>query len=257
MDTNYCCSLLLLDTVTDVGYPVNTLWIENTFRHLFRRKSLLGDHHYFDPKHFPVAAELEEAFPDILKEVRRLLLRYERFPNFQDISPHQSFLSSDERWKMFFLKGVGVRLDRNAEELPAIMAVLDRHPEIISGYLSILGPWKMLSPHEGPWSGVLRMHLGIIIPDIDACTMIVDGEPRHWEQGKIMVFDDTYMHSAVNETDGLRIILMMDQIKPLPWFWDKINRLIIFAARHMDYIKIPLRRHQLWEKDFYRTPDDQ
>ncbi len=234
---------------------MNTFWIENTFRQLFRRKCLLGDHHYFNSKDFPVSADLEEAFPEILHEVRCLLVRYEDFPNFQDISPHQDFLSNDHRWKMFFLKGIGIRIDRNAEELPATMEILDRHPEVISGYLSILGPWKMLSPHEGPWSGVLRMHLGIIIPDLNACRMIVNGEHQHWEPGQVMVLDDTYMHSAVNDTDGLRVILMMDHIKPLPWFWDKVNRLILFAARHMNYAKMPLRRHRHWERKFYRTTD--
>ena len=235
---------------------MNTLWVEKTFRNIFRRKSLLGDKYYFSPSEFPVAAELEEAFPRILSEVRRLLLRYEHFPRFQDISPHQDFLSNDDRWKMFFLKGVGVRIDRNAEELPAIMEVLDRHPEVISGYLSILGPWKMLSPHEGPWSGVLRMHLGVIIPDITSCTMIVEGEKRHWFPGKVMVLDDTYMHSAVNDTDSLRVILMMDVLRPLPWLWDKVNKLILFMARHIDYVKMPLRMHKRWEEKFYSTQDE-
>ena len=71
-----------------------------------------------------------------------------------------------------------------------------------------------------------------------------------------MVLDDTYMHSAVYDTVSLRVILMMDVLRPLPWLWDKVNKFILFMARHIDYVKMPLRMHKRWEEKFYGTQDE-
>jgi hypothetical protein len=37
-----------------------------------------------------------------------------------------------------------------------------------------------------------------------------------WENGKCMVFDDTYIHSAHNESDQERVILLLDFSSGVP-----------------------------------------
>ena len=67
---------------------------------------------------------------------------------------------------------------------------------------SILSPHKRIPPHVGPYKGVLRYHLALKVPEpADQCGITVHGVTRHWEEGKSLVFDDVWEHSAWNETD--------------------------------------------------------
>jgi aspartyl/asparaginyl beta-hydroxylase (cupin superfamily) len=173
-------------------FKVSTLFIEQSLKKHFHKHSLLGDKKYFDPYLIPVAKELEDSFPAIQAELKAILKRYDEFANFQDISPDQTYISNDDRWRMFFFKAANVNFGRNQEFAPELFKILNRHREVISAYISVLGPRKMLMPHQGPWSGVLRMHLGVVIPGHKECVLINGGEEYHWEEGKVVLFDDTY-----------------------------------------------------------------
>ena len=39
---------------------------------------------------------------------------------------------------------------------------------------------------------------------------------RHWEEGKSMIFDDTFNHEVWNDTDETRVVLFVDVLRPLP-----------------------------------------
>jgi hypothetical protein len=55
---------------------------------------------------------------------------------------------------------------------------------------------------------VLRCHLGLSVPP--DCWLHVGDFKKTWENGKTLVFDDTYIHSAVNNSDQPRVILLLD-----------------------------------------------
>jgi beta-hydroxylase len=152
---------------------------------------------------------------------------------------------------MFFFKAAGVNFGRNQDFAPETFKILNKHKDVISAYISVLGPRKMLMPHEGPWSGVLRMHLGVVIPDAQKCTLVNGGEKYHWEEGKTVLFDDTYEHIAVNETDQIRAILFLDVMRPLPQPWNFINWAILRLSILFPYVWVPYFRHKRWEKKFY------
>lgn len=55
----------------------------------------------------------------------------------------------------------------------------------------------------------MRVHLGVVVPE--GCTLMVNGQEKRWEEGKVMVFDDTFRHEAWNPSfDQERIVLMFD-----------------------------------------------
>jgi aspartyl/asparaginyl beta-hydroxylase (cupin superfamily) len=66
-----------------------------------------------------------------------------------------------------------------------------------------------LVEHRGNFANFLRAHLGIDIPAGDV-KLKVSGEERTWSNGEILVFDDRQKHSAWNNTDKDRIILIID-----------------------------------------------
>lgn len=230
---------------------ISTLWIEKLLKKPFHKHSLLGNHKYHDPYYFPVARDLENSFQEVQTEIKNILKRYDEFAPFQSISPDQTYISNDDRWRMFFFKAAGVNFGRNKQFAPKTMAILDKYPEVVSAYISVLGPLKMLNPHEGPWSGILRMHLGVIVPGINKCTLINGGEAYHWQEGKCVLFDDTYEHVAINDTNEIRAILFLDIMRPLPQPWKFINWAILRASILFPYIWIPYFRHRKWAKKFY------
>jgi beta-hydroxylase len=52
-------------------------------------------------------------------------------------------------------------------------------------------------------------------PNDDRCRIYIDGHMYSWRDGQDIVFDETYVHSAANETQQTRVILFCDVERPL------------------------------------------
>ena len=178
--------------------------------------------------------------------------RVSEFALFQDISPDQIYISNDDKWKMFFLKTSKIRFEKSCSLFPKTMSIIDSEKNLVSAYFSVIGPKKMLMPHEGPWCGVLRIHMGIDIPtEGHGCALVVNQKEYKWKEGECVVFDDTYEHFAINTTDRDRVVLFLDYMRPLPPVLNAINHFVVYMARHMRYFKEPIKRLAEWEKQFY------
>jgi len=227
------------------------LILERLIQPWFRGKNTLGVKKFYDADTVPITCDLESNFKDIRKEYDRIIKRYDEFAPFQTISPHQTYISNDDRWRMFFLKGAGLWFRKNCKLMPVTSTILRRHPYVVSAYVSVLGPRKKLNPHSGPYSGVLRLHLALDIPHPHRCYMMVGGKRAYWREGHCLFFDDTYEHWAVNNTDELRAVLFMDVLKPLPRPLNWLNYFIVYTSRVFPYVFIPWFRHKRWEKKFF------
>ncbi len=159
---------------------------------------------------------LEAGFPLIRKELDTVLEYREELPNFQDISADQLSITDDDRWKTFFFFGFGFKSESNCARCPETTRLLEAVPGLTTAFFSILSPGKHIPPHRGPWRGVLRYHLALKIPSrSEQCGISVGGEVAHWHEGRSLVFDDGYEHFAWNDTDGVRVVLFVDVIRPL------------------------------------------
>src|SRR5437868_8593919 len=136
---------------------------------LMRRFSRVGNRPFFDNTQFPWAPSIEAQWRAVRAELDRVLRHVDDIPNFQDISEENRALTNDERWKTFFFRAWGIRIDSNCTRCPHTAALLDQIPGATSAFFSILMPRKHLPPHRGPYAGVLRYHLGLIVPDPDGC----------------------------------------------------------------------------------------
>jgi beta-hydroxylase len=72
----------------------------------------------------------------------------------------------------------------------------------------------------------------------------------HWEEGRSLLFDDGYEHQAWNDTDGVRVVLFADVIRPLKPPADLLNRGLIAAIGRSPYIRDARNRHRAWERRF-------
>jgi beta-hydroxylase len=220
------------------------------------RRSLVGDATFFPVERFPWIAGLEANWLLVREELERVLEDREALPNFQDISRDQIEITDDDRWKTFFLFGYGFRAALNTEMCPTTTALMEQIPGMTTAMFSILSPRKHILDHRGPYKGVLRYHLGLVVPeDKEACRIRVGEDFRHWEEGKSMVFDDTFNHEVFNDTDETRVVLFVDVVRPLPFPESLINRLIIRAIGISPFVLDAKRNQEAWERRYraYRT----
>ncbi|HEX5586804.1 MAG TPA: aspartyl/asparaginyl beta-hydroxylase domain-containing protein [Acidimicrobiia bacterium] len=220
---------------------------------LLARASVLPDQPFYDPADFAWVEPLEADWKLIRAELDAVLARRDELPNFQDISTDQYHLTDDDRWKTYFLYGYGFRSDANCARCPQTTRLVESIPGMTTAMFSILAPGKHIPPHDGPYKGVLRYHLGLLVPEpAENVGITVGGELAHWREGGSLVFDDTYTHEAWNDTDGTRVVLFVDVIRELREPMRTLNRWLITAIAWSPFIQDAKRRHIAWEARFDR-----
>ena len=121
---------------------INGWLIEKALRPIFRKFSTLGNKVFFNNEDFPITKVLEDNYPLIRGEFEKMQDRINDFAPFQDISPDQVYISNDDKWKMFFLKAGKIRFERNCQEFPETMKIIDSDKNLISAYFSVIGSKK-------------------------------------------------------------------------------------------------------------------
>lgn len=215
------------------------------------RVSLVPDTPFFDPALFPYLEELRENWEAIAEETRAVLQHREAIPGFQDLSPDQYRIATEKNWRTFVLFGFGERLEKNCAQMPRTAEILSRIPKIQIAWLSILAPGYHIPAHTGVTKGIIRTHLGLIIPvEAEKCRIRVGDEIKHWQPGELVVLDDTYEHEVWNDTDEERVVLLLDFERPMRWSGRALNwvflRLIKFTAFYRD----PLRNARDYQDRF-------
>jgi ornithine lipid ester-linked acyl 2-hydroxylase len=216
------------------------------------RQSKLPVQPFYRPSDFAWVAPVEANWKAIRAELDALLAHRDALPNFQDISTDQYTLTDDDRWKTYFFYGYGFRSDANCARCPETTRLIEAIPGMETAMFSILAPGKRIPPHDGPYKGVLRYHLGLVVPDapVERVGIRVGGETAGWSEGASLVFDDTYQHEAWNDTDETRVVLFVDVVRPLREPMRTVNAAVIKAIGWSPFIQDAKRRHRDWERRY-------
>lgn len=186
--------------------------------------SLVGQGPFFHPNGFPWIAELESNWISIRKELDALLEHREEIPNFQDYSVRQRAITQDDKWKTYVLYFHGRKEEENCKKCPETLRLVENIPGMKTAFFSILAPQKHLPKHRGPFNGVLRYHLGLIIPqEREQCRIQVGNDTAFWAEGKSVVFDDAYQHEVWNDSHSERVVLFISFMRPLPLPFSVVN----------------------------------
>ena len=78
--------------------------------------------------------------------------------------------------------------------------------------------------------------------------MDVGGEVVTWREGRAFVFDDTYPHEVWNDTNGYRIILLIQFRRPMRWLGRLASDLFIGAVRKSPFIQDARKHTDYWEQ---------
>ena len=140
------------------------LWIIKRVERFLIRHSLVGATPFLPPAAFAWVETLEANWKVIRAELDQVLKTPERIPNFQDISPDQANITRDDKWKSYFLYGYGYKMTENCNQCPETARIIETIPGMFTAFFSVLAPGKHIPRHRGPYRGLLRCHLALVVP---------------------------------------------------------------------------------------------
>ncbi len=219
-------------------------------------QSKVGNPPIYDNAVFPWAQLVEKDWRAIRAELDHVLERKDDLPGFHELSTDVSTISQDRGWKTFFLSGYGFKSENNIRKCPETWRICQNIPGLITVMYSILEPGKHLPAHRGPYNGVLRLHLGLIVPEPrDQLGIRVEKEVYRWKEGEAVIFDDAYEHEAWNNTPHTRVVLFVDFRKPLRFPANFFNWLLLNLAIFTPFIREGMDNQKAWEKKFYEEAE--
>lgn len=224
-------------------------WLER----LVAKYSLIGDSVFFDSSVFPWVEKLEKNWLVIRKEFDNVLNSVDDLPNYQDISERQYAISHDKLWKTYFFFAFGYKAVKNCEFCPETTKLLQEISGLKVAFFSILAPGKHIPEHRGKHKGLIRYHLALKVPqDKFSCQIRINNQVAYWEEGKSLIFDDTFLHEAWNKSDEYRAVLFLDIARPLAFPMSLVNWLVNRLIMSSDVVKSAKLNHERWEQKFYQ-----
>uniref|UniRef100_A0A182R0Y8 Aspartyl/asparaginy/proline hydroxylase domain-containing protein n=1 Tax=Anopheles farauti TaxID=69004 RepID=A0A182R0Y8_9DIPT len=117
-------------------------------------------------------------------------------------------------WKQLELFSRGARVDRNCARAPVTCRLVEQYfPAARSckrGQVkfSVMHPGTHVWPHCGPTNCRIRAHLGLSVPH--GTHIRVAEETRSWENGRWLIFDDSFEHEVWHNGTETRLVLIVD-----------------------------------------------
>lgn len=187
--------------------------------------------------YFPGAARFISAWPEIRDEALALSGRMQSIPRFHEIMPAQADISANDGkdWRLFVLKVYGAEVDKNMAACPKLAELVSSTPDVLSASLSFLAPRKHIPRHRGPFRGVLRYQLGLSVP-LDAqgrpaAVLALNDVEHRVGDGQQLLWDDTYPHEVWNNSDQMRLVLLLDVRRPhMPFDLRVLSRALIASV---------------------------
>lgn len=174
---------------------------------------------FYDTADFEWAKELEANKSIILEELMSIIDDPATFqPSENWLAAHPMMVDPNKgreiSWKTFEFVFFGIKQPSHIKKCPKTFEIISKVPELVTAQFSVLLPHTHVNPHKGYSTMVLRSHLPLIIPNEEKCAIKIENDTHHWKEGELVIFDDSLMHEAWNNSDKIRAVLMFDFAKP-------------------------------------------
>lgn len=163
---------------------------------------------FYPPEWFPELNILKENWVAIRDEI----LAYEKEQGvITGIGSYSPAAVSGNDWSTINLMSYMVLFHKNRAKFPVLTKVTDQIGSITTVTISVLSPQTVIKPHYGDTNGVIRAHLGLVVPDPGPTIALeVGGEARGWEEGELLLFTIVQRHTAWSRSDRKRYVLLID-----------------------------------------------
>lgn len=119
--------------------------------------------------------------------------------------------NAHEDWQTIFLYVNGQLNEKVKNDFPKTLCLLNHIEGLDRSMIlfSVLKPNAVIPPHTGPFNAFLKVHLPLVIPiQNDKCIINVGAETSFWENNKLLIFDDSFLHSVKNNSNETRVVLL-------------------------------------------------
>lgn len=179
----------------------------------------IPEHPFYNLTHLKWAGLLENNYHKIKDELLNIIdveTDSKIGDNWTNAYPHyvESKTAGVTPWKTYEFIFFGIKHPLHIEKCPATFALLSEIPELITAHFSLLRPHTIVNPHKGYSRMVLRNHLPLIVPKHGDMGIKVKDETASWEEGKLLSFNDSFIHEAWNFSDETRVVLLFDIALP-------------------------------------------
>jgi hypothetical protein len=168
----------------------------------------------------PRLRNIDRAFTTIRAELDAVIDTFGRLPPYHSIDSdviHSSGrVQRDKRWSIFMLACFGKIPQAAPVMAPETLALVQTIPGFYQAMFSILEPGKSVRAHVGPSRAYLRYHLGLYVPTDRPPQIRVKDQYYTWKEGESVLFDDSWDHEVINDSQQMRAILIIDLARPMP-----------------------------------------
>ena len=153
----------------------------------------------------PAAAQLEQAFPAILDDYLAVA---------DDEFLHYTPPSMTSMWAVLLFATMGVEMQSLTGRCERTWELIRALPRVCLDYpwgdalLSVHASDAHLRAHCSIDNLRVRAHLGLQVPP--GCEMRVGTQTRSWQEGKVLLFEDSFEHEVWNRGSSRRAILILD-----------------------------------------------
>lgn len=159
---------------------------------------------WHDKTKYPFIARLESGYQDIKDELLSNLK--ERRHLFTEEAEN---LHVGGDWTELRLKSSGLGFLKHTEYFPKTMRHIENcGQDFTSIKFSAIQPGTHIRTHTGPTNERLRIHLTLI--HNGGARIRVGTEWHTWEEGKAIIFDDSWEHEVIHTGDSIRAVLILD-----------------------------------------------
>jgi beta-hydroxylase len=204
----------------------------------FVKQSLVPNTPTLEPACLSWTAELRSNWHAIQAECDALLEERDAIPPLSVISPYHRRVAPDDRWRTFFFEAHGYQAQDNRARCPRTAALLDRVPDLVTAFYSVMDPGTHVPRHKGITKALLNVHLGLRIPaGVERCRIRIARENHGWQEGEFLVIDDTFKHEVWNDSDRPRALLFIQVLRPMTGPGRLLGKAIVRAVALTKYIR--------------------
>lgn len=175
---------------------------------------------------FPWVDQLEGAFPEIKAEVKGLLNEQGMPRSWLRVGQERASQDGDiiapgGEWREFLLYSAQDTSPSTAN--PEVLQAFPKTCQLLESLLptavamakigvgeiilSAIAPGTKLTPHCASSNVRLTCHMGLVCPE--GAKVRVGESWGTWQEGRCIFFDDSYEHEVVNDSDQVRIVLLI------------------------------------------------
>lgn len=179
---------------------------------------------FYEREQFEWIAAIEAKTDQIRTELLAVINDQQKFSPYVksgNANPGQNDqgLEDNDDWSAMYLWNEGHLVAENADLFPQTLKALSSAPmpEITDqapmSLFSKLAANSKIPAHNGLLNTRLICHLPIIVPE-NCGALRVGNEERPWEEGRMLIFDDSIEHEAWNSSANDRVILLFEIWRP-------------------------------------------